>query len=403
MAAYAENKDRVIRKAAYLKKAEFMASIEDQIDEIYDQLVKVRDAMAKKMGYDNYVDFGYLRLKRSDYNSKDIEKYRDQVYREIVPIVNKLRQEQANRLEVEKLKEYDVSMFYKDINPRPIGSTNELVEKAYKMYSSISKETEEFFRYMKDNELLDLETKPGKRGGGYCAFIPEYNSPFIFSNFNKTSGDVDVLTHEAGHAFQVFTSSKFLNTFDLVWATLEACEIDSMSMEFFAHPYMDSFFGNQADKYRFMHLADSISFIPYGVSIDEFQHFVYENPDCGIKARKDKWHEIEKKYTPWRDYDGVKYYENGAYWQRQSHLFHTAFYYIDYTLAQVCAFYFYLSDLKDHETAWNKYYELCKLGGSKSFLNLLKTVGIPNPFIEGTLKSIMEPLIKRLEELKEKI
>lgn len=399
MTVYANSKDRNIRKAADLKRAEYMESIEEKLDSIYDRLVSVRTNMAKKLGYENYVDFGYLRLGRSDYNAKDVAAYRKQVFDYVVPVAAKIIKTQSKRLGISEIKAYDIPMFYKDGNPNHGKSKDELVASAKEFYSKLSKETKEFFTFMVEHDLMDLETKPNKSGGGYCTLIPDYKAPFIFSNFNGTMGDVDVLTHEAGHAFEVYTASKLLPISDIFWPTLEACEIHSMSMEFFAYPYMDLFFTEDAKKYRFKHLSEAITFIPYGVCVDEFQHYVYENPSATPQMRKDKWKELEKKYTPWKDYDGVSYYERGCYWQRQSHIFNEAFYYIDYTLAQVCAFQFLIMDRENHDTAWKTYYNLCKLGGSKSFVNLLSSVGLKNPFEKGTLEEIMPKLEQILKEI----
>ncbi len=399
MTVYANSPDRSIRKEATKKVSEFMSSIESTVDEIYDKLVHVRDTMAKKMGYDNYIDFGYIRLGRSDYNQHDVALYRKQVKEVIVPIAKKIIASQAKRIGITDFKNYDIPMFYRDGNPKPKGNKDELVNKAMQMYSSISAETKEFFNFMCENELMDLETKPNKQGGGYCTVIADYKAPFIFSNFNGTMGDVDVLTHEAGHAFECYTAAKNLPISDIYWPTLEACEIHSMSMEFFAHPYMDLFFEDDAAKYRFKHLAEAITFIPYGTCVDDFQHFVYENPNATPEERKKYWAKIEKEYTPWKDYDGNKYYENGGYWQRQSHIFSTAFYYIDYTLAQVCAFQFLVLNNENHENAWSKYYDLCKLGGSKSFTGLLDAVGLKNPFENGSLNEIMPKVCDILETL----
>lgn len=399
MTVYANSLDRQVRKSAELKRVEFMESIESKVDELYDKLVKVRTRMAQKLGYKNYVDFGYLRLGRSDYNSKDVAKYREQVLEYVVPVAKKIVKQQAQRLGLSDFKNYDIPIFYKDGNPNHGKDMSSLVESANQFYTKLSQETAEFFKLMQDNGLMDLETKPNKAGGGYCTLIADYKAPFIFSNFNGTMGDVDVLTHEAGHAFEVYTASKLLPVSDVFWPTLEACEIHSMSMEFFAYPYMDYFFDTDAKKYRFKHLSEAITFIPYGVCVDEFQHYVYENPEATPSMRKAKWRELERKYTPWKDYDGISYFERGCYWHRQGHIFSSAFYYIDYTLAQVCAFQFLLLDRKNHETAWKKYYDLCKLGGSQSFVQLLESVGLENPFEEGSLKKIMPKLEKVLKEI----
>lgn len=398
MSVYTNSLDRSTRIAAYEKIAEFMEGIEAEIDTIYDELVKVRTQMATKMGYSNYVDFGYIRLGRSDYDSTKVAKYRKQVLESIVPIAEKIISEQATRLGISDFAFYDIPLFYPDGNPNHEKTKEELVCAANQFYSELSKETKEFFQFMQEHELMDLETKPNKAGGGYCTMIPNYKAPFIFSNFNGSMGDVDVLTHEAGHAFQIYTASQVIPSSSIYWPTLEACEIHSMSMEFFAHPYMDLFFKKDATKYRIKHLSEAITFIPYGVCVDEFQHYVYEHPTASIADRKKKWRELEQLYTPWKNYAHIPYYERGNFWQRQSHIFQNAFYYIDYTLAQVCAFQFFILDQKNHQVAWKKYQELCQLGGSMSFLDLLKKVGLANPFEEGCLDQIMQELMPLLEK-----
>jgi M3 family oligoendopeptidase len=267
-----------------------------------------------------------------------------------------------------------------------------MVKNAQKMYSELSPETEEFFSYMVKKDLFDLETKPNKQSGGYCTFIQDYKSPFIFSNFNGTSDDVDTLTHEAGHAFQVY-ESRNIDIPELVFPTLEACEIHSMSMEFITWPWMNLFFEENELKYKFSHLSSSMLFIPYGVTVDEFQHVVYENPNMTPEERRRVWRTIERKYLPWIDYDDNSFYENGGYYFRQGHIFGNPFYYIDYTLAQSCAFQYWVKfNLGDKEQAWNEYLHLCKVGGSKPFLELLKEGNLQSPFMDSTMETIIEPI-----------
>ena len=256
------------------------------------------------------------------------------------------------------------------------------------MYEDLSKETGEFFKFMQENHLMDLVAKKGKAGGGYCTFIEDYKAPFIFSNFNGTSGDIDVLTHEAGHAFQVYSSRHF-EIPEYYWPTYEACEIHSMSMEFFTWPWMDLFFKEDTDKYKFSHLSDALLFLPYGVSVDEFQHWVYENPEATPKERKLQWREIEKKYLPHKDYEGNDYLENGGFWQRQGHIYNSPFYYIDYTLAQICAFQFWKRSRENQEEAWADYVKLCKLGGSMSFTKLVEAANLISPFEDGCVESVV--------------
>lgn len=245
---------------------------------------------------------------------------------------------------------------------------------------------------------MDLVSRPNKRVGGYCAPLPDYKAPFIFANFNGTSGDVDVLTHEAGHAFAGMVSSKHNELMELNAPTLDACEIHSMSMEFFTYPWMELFFGESAQKYREKHLVDALLFVPYGVCVDEFQHIVYENPDLSPEARRGAWRALEKKYLPHRDYDGDAYMEAGGFWQKQHHIYSAPFYYIDYTLASMSAFEFFGRMQEDRERAWADYMALCEAGGTLPYTGLLKLANLSSPFEEGGVKRAIAAAVKAVEQ-----
>ncbi|PWJ95601.1 M3 family oligoendopeptidase [Oceanotoga teriensis] len=393
--------DRSKRKEAMKTIFGWFDEHQNEFDDIYDQLVKVRDKMAKKLGYDNFIELAYYRLSRTDYNAEDVANYRKQVEEFVVPVASELRKRQKERINLDKLYYYDEDYSFEGGNPKPEGSTEEKVNKAQKMYKELSKETEEFFNFMVENELMDLDSKKGKTPGGYCTFIFDYDSPFIFSNFNGTSGDVDVLTHEAGHAFQSY-QSRHIELPELLFPTLESAEIHSMSMEFITYPWWDLFYGEQTEKAKFMHLSEALLFIPYGVSVDEFQHWVYENPEATPESRRKKWSEIEKKYLPERDYDGVDYLVNGGFWQKQSHIYESPFYYIDYTLAQICAFQFFKKFNEDRKIAWEDYLRLCKAGGSKPFTGLINIANLKNPFKDGSLKETIDFVESYLNKINDK-
>lgn len=383
--------DRNMRKRATEARYEFMAQHEADLDRIYDEQVKVRTRIAHKLGYENFVELGYVRMLRSDYNADMVANFRKQVVDYIVPISQSLKKRQAKRLQMDKLKFYDEDFKYTTGNATPKGDPAQIISNGTKMYKELSPETDQFFKYMQQNELMDLVSKKGKRGGGYCTYLFRTKSPFIFSNFNGTYEDVDVLTHEVGHAFQAYQSSD-LPVPEYIFPTSDGAEIHSMSMEFFAWPWMELFFEEDADKYRFSHLAGALEFIPYGVLVDEFQHVVYSNPEMTPAERKQAWHELEKKYLPSRDYDGITYLEQGAFWQKQSHIYTTPFYYIDYTLAQLCAFQFWKKSKEDFTSAWDNYLELCKAGGSMSFLKLVDLAGLKSPFEDGAIQSVIHDI-----------
>ncbi|MGC6590201.1 M3 family oligoendopeptidase [Paenibacillus sp. Dod16] len=385
---FQQSTDRNMRKRAMEASSGFMAENEANFDRIYDDLVKVRTKIAKKLGFNNYVELGYARMARTDYNAEMVANFRNQVLEHIVPVASKLKERQQKRIDVDQLLYYDENFSFKSGNATPKGDPDWIVNHGAKMYEELSPETHEFFTFMQENGLMDLVAKKGKQSGGYCTYISEYGAPFIFSNFNGTSGDIDVLTHEAGHAFQVYESRGF-EVPEYGFPTYEACEIHSMSMEFFTWPWMDRFFEDEADKYRFDHLASGLIFIPYGVTVDEFQHFVYENPDATPAERKRAWREIERKYLPHRNYDDNAYLEQGGFWHKQGHIFSTPFYYIDYTLAQICAFQFWKKMHEDQSAAWADYLNLCRQGGSKSFTELVKVAGLISPFEDGCVTSVI--------------
>lgn len=396
MTPFAQSKDRDTRKRAQEALTDFYEANEASFDDIYDQLVKVRHQIALKLGYENYVPVGYAKMTRSDYDHHMVANYRKQVFESLVPLTQRLRKEQAKRLGLQSLKYYDEDLKFLSGNATPKGSPAEIVEWGRQMYKEMSPETHEFFELLYNNNLMDLESKKGKAGGGYCTFFNDYKVPFIFSNFNGTSGDVDVLTHEAGHAFQAYSSRHF-EIPEYLFPTMESAEIHSMSMEFFAWPWMDLFFKEETEKYKYSHIASSLLFIPYGVTVDEFQHWVYENPTATPQERKQIWRQIEKKYLPHRDYEDNAFMERGGFWFKQLHIFQAPFYYIDYTLAQICALEFWSKAHENREVAWQDYLRLCQAGGSMSFLGLVKHAGLHNPFVDGTIDHIVKPVSQWLD------
>ncbi len=380
--------DRATRKKATTTKWNFYAENAEAIEGIFDQMVKLRHQMAQKLGFRTFTEVGYARMRRSDYTPEMVANFRKQVREHIVPIASALYARQSKRLGLPKLNIYDEEYKFASGNPKPIGTPEQIVANAAKMYQELSPDTDAFFTRMQAANLMDLVNRDGKATGGYCTYISKFDAPYIFSNFNGTSGDIDVLTHEAGHAFQVWSSRSFpLEEYH--WPTADAAEIHSMSMEFFTWPWMHLFFGEQTDKYRFIHLAGAIQFLPYGVAVDEFQHIVYENPDMSPAERNAVWKKLEQTYLPHRDNDGIEHLEAGRFWHKQSHIFNSPFYYIDYTLAQICAFQFWVKDRRDHQAAWADYVRLCRAGGSLSFLDLVKLAGLKSPFEDGCVQSVV--------------
>lgn len=385
--------DREVRKGAYKALSNYFLSVTDEIDTIYDRLVKNRTKQARILGYENFVELGYYRMMRNCYDKDMVANFRKQVKESFVPFVEELHEERRKRLGLEKLSYVDEDSYFLDGNPEPTGTPKEIVAAGQKMYSELSEETKEFFDFMQQNELFDLLGRKTKRAGGYMTYLPDFESPFIFANFNGTSGDVDVMTHECGHAFQGFITRKdeIREHNDI---GMETAEIHSMSMEFFTEKWMDLFFGEKADAYRQMHLEDGAAFVPYGCMVDEFQHIVYENPDMTPAERKQAWKKLEIEYKPHLDYEGDPFFGEGGFWQKQHHIFDLPFYYIDYCLATICAMQFKIKMDQNYKEAWNDYLKLCKLSASDFYINMLEEVGLKSPFEDGTICWIVEKIKK---------
>lgn len=383
---YFEDEDREVRKAAWKKYEEFFASHEKRFEEIWDELIKVRNEQGRNLGFENFIPLGYMQQGRTDYNAAAVASFREQVKEELVPLCSKLYEAQAKRLNLDKVRVYDENCVFADGNATPIGNDDELVEIAREMYKDMSKETGEFIDFMIDHELLDLKNKPGKASTGYMTSILKYKAPFVFSCFNGTIGDIQVLTHELGHAFAGYEAMRNQPIADYYSESTDIAEIHSMSMEQFAYPYAEKFFGDKADKFRFQHLQEAITFVPFGVAVDEYQHIVYAHPELTPKERTAEWKKLEAKYMPWRDYDGMEFFGRGGWWYHKIHIFLYPFYYINYTLTTMGAMEFKKKMHEDKTSAWNDYMNLCKVGGSKSYLETLAYANLSDPFKPGSVK-----------------
>ena len=355
--------------------------------------------MGKKLGYTDFTELGYYRMRRNCYDKQDVQKFREAVQKYVVPVAAKIYERQAERLGKSYPLSYaDAAIEFRSGNPKPKGNPDEIVASGKKFYDWLSPETSEFFNHMIDDELMDLLSTKGKQGGGYCTSFQDYKTPFIFANFNGTQHDIEVITHEAGHAFAAYLNRNRV-PYECIWPSLEACEVHSMSMEFFAEAFSEEFFGEDAGKYNYSHLADALSFIPYGTMVDHFQHIVYENPELSPAERHAKWKELVQIYQPWLKLDGeIPFYSEGEGWQRQHHIYSSPFYYIDYCLAQTVALQFWNMIQKDQKGAWQHYMAYTKQGGSVVFTKLLKNAGLESPFQESCLRGICDTAAKYLSD-----
>lgn len=395
---YKESVHRDVRRKALEAEGTFFDGHREEFDEIFDKLVKNRTEQAKLLGFESFVELGAIRRMRNCYTPRDIADFRDRVVESLVPITQRLKERQARRLGIADFKFHDNALKFKDGSATPQGTPEEILAAGKKMYEELSPETSEFIKMMFDNELFDVLAKEGKAPGGYCTGLEDYGCPFIFSNFNGTSGDVDVLTHEAGHAFADYISIGQVDIHALRCPTMEGAETHSMSMEFLTAPWHHLFFGEQTDKYQLSHAEDALLFIPYGCLVDHFQEEIYRNPGMTPEERNETWLRLEKRYRPYVDFDGLPFYARGAGWQRQLHIYLYPFYYIDYCLAQVMALQVFALSLQDRDAAWKKYMDFVRLGGTKTFTELAHTVGLRSPLDQGCVRDVCEAAFRWTEE-----
>ena len=385
---YKESPDRAVRRAAFEAEGKVFDANREELDEIYDKLVKNRNAQGRMLGYDNYIQLGYDRLGRNCYGAKELQEFRDQIATDLVPIIAEVKEAQRKRIGVDRLCIYDDKFRFSDGNAKPEGTAEEILAAGKAMYQNLSPETREFIEAMFDGEMFDVLSRDGKAPGGYCTSFPTYKMPFIFSNFNGTSDDVDVLTHEAGHAFAFYRAMHSDINPNLQEPTIEACECHSMSMEFLTQDYHKNFFGKNTAKYELAHCEDSLDFIPYGCMIDEFQHRMYENENLTPEERNAVWEELEHKYRPWLDMDNLPFYGRYSHWQWKLHVYLHPLYYIDYCMAQTVAFQLWTLSLKDKEAAWKKYLAFVDAAGTKTFAELCHSAGLRVPYEQGTIRDI---------------
>ena len=385
---YKESPDRAVRRAAFEAEGKVFDANREELDEIYDKLVKNRNAQGRMLGYDNYIQLGYDRLGRNCYGAKELQEFRDQIATDLVPIIAEVKEAQRKRIGVDRLCIYDDKFRFPDGNAKPEGTAEEILAAGKAMYQDLSPETREFIEAMFDGEMFDVLSRDGKAPGGYCTSFPTYKMPFIFSNFNGTSDDVDVLTHEAGHAFAFYRAMHSDINPNLQEPTIEACECHSMSMEFLTQDYHKNFFGKNTAKYELAHCEDSLDFIPYGCMIDEFQHRMYENENLTPEERNAVWEELEHKYRPWLDMDNLPFYGRYSHWQWKLHVYLHPLYYIDYCMAQTVAFQLWTLSLKDKEAAWKKYLAFVDAAGTKTFAELCHSAGLRVPYEQGTIRDI---------------
>ncbi len=386
LAVHRGDPDRARREAASRAKWSFYAGHREQLDGIYDELVQLRAGIAKTLGHSDFIETAYRRRRRVDWGRDDVSRFRARIREHVVPLAATLRAQQQDALGLDALRVWDEEVPDSRGAPTPKG---DLIEAGREAFGALHPELGAFFDVMVQRGLLDLPVRDGKAPGGFCTTFPEPRLPFIFANCNGSKDDVKVLVHEVGHAFQKWCSRP-LPWIDQVRCSAEAAEVHSMGLEFLSWPALDAFFGDEVDRFRRQHLIRALTFLPYGVAVDHFQHRVFENPSASPAERHAIWQEMEATYLPWRSYGDLPHASEGGFWQGQRHIYVYPFYYVDYALAQTCALQLWHRSLDDHAGAMTEYVALCGRGATEPFQAMVRSAGLRSPFDEGVLAEVVQ-------------
>jgi M3 family oligoendopeptidase len=385
---YLQDPDRETRHAAERARWSAFEERGERLDAIFDGLVRLRDRMARKLGYASFTELAYRRMRRVDYGSQDVANYRVEVLRVVVPFAQELVKRHAAQAGFEPPYFWDEAVLGVHKRVAPLGDLDWIMARTCEALAAIDPMLGEFAQVIVERTLFDVENRPGKAIGAYCTQFPTHRIPFVFANFNGSRSDVRTLMHELGHAFQAWRS-RDKAALDYMSPTYESAEIHSMSLEFLSWPQMERFFGADADAYRREHLLDAMLFLPYGVAVDHFQHLVYEHPAATPAERHAMWQEMERRYLPWRAYGDLAFPGKGGLWQEKRHIYVAPFYYIDYTLALCCALQFWVRAEADRDATLGAYVALCTRGGEAPFGELVRSAGLRSPFEPGVLAGVV--------------
>jgi M3 family oligoendopeptidase len=389
------SEDGAIRKEAFTNYRQWFLDHRSEIAGLFGQLVTLRDQMGKNLGHATYIPLGYLGMGRTDYGPEQAATFRAGIREYAVPLQTELYKRQAQVYGTPTLKPWDVEYDPELSLPSGIVPVDTQLDKAQRIFDALSPQLGAHFTRMRREGLIDLENRKGKRAGAYCTSFSDEGRVAIFCNSTGDPDDVATLTHEMGHAFQGW-ESQVIDAVDLQWPTSDAAEIHSMGMEYLAMRHMDEFFSAaDAEKFRRERWKRSVELLCWVAIVDEFQHWAYEHPQASIEERDAAWRRIWGVYKPGIDYTGIEDYIQARLYC-QGHPFWMPFYYIDYAIADTGAMQLALIDAESHERAMDAYLTLCRVGGTKSVLDIFATAGMRSPFDPTLMRDLMAHAAKEL-------
>ena len=377
---------------AFLEKKELFGSM-------LERLVSLRDTIAKENGFSNYLEYMDINYSRIGYGEKEMDAFVSEVKEYVVPVLSHIFEETRKRLGLEEMTVADISLMFVDGNAKPSGGADVLKEAAKKMYKALSPEMEAFFTGMLDSHSIDVDFSPNKVSGmGFCTDLKKGMYPFVFGNLDGTSWDVTVFTHEVGHAWQSYASDQNLDLTLFREMPLDAVEIPSKTMELFSYPFAEEFFGKDGDKFRFAHFRNAVKEIVAYTSVHELNTWIYTHVGASFDEINEKWMEIQSSYYPNVSYGEMEEEEKkGAGLLRNMGIFMFPRYLISYVFSEMCAIDLFMEYLKDKDKALDSYNRLCRVGGSKSYPEILSAAGLEPSYKKGRVKDVMEKVKAYLE------
>ncbi len=401
---YLLEQDRSVRERAFRMGAGAYLEHREELAALFDRMVQFRHALGREAGFDNYRDYAFTAKYRFDYTPADCLRFHNSVERAVLPAIGRLHEDRRRRLGVDTLRPWDLQ-----VRPTrtsrlvPFETADEFLSGAQRIFDSLDRELGGHFAQMVDEQLLDLESRPGKAPGGYCTRLPFRGKPFIFMNAVGVHDDVSTLIHEAGHAFHAFATADI----PYLWQRStghEAAELASMTMELLAAPFLAAPTGfyspaDAADA-QIEHLEDLLLGLPHIACVDAFQHWIYTDGIDALPEQRDaKWLQIRARFEPDVDYSRLES-ERIARWYRQSHIHTAPFYYIEYGLAQLAALQVWRHSLRDPAGALTRYKEALAIGGTRSLPEIYRAAGASLVFDPEEMVPLVTEVERRIATLR---
>lgn len=398
MARYLEETDRSLREEAWRLVAERRLVDRGALDELFDRMLALREQIARQAGCADYREYAFRQRERFDYTPEDCLRFHDAVERQVMPLARRLVEDRRQALGLDVVRPWDMHVDPQGRPPlRPFETATQLASGVEEIFSRVDPALGRQFRFLRDRELLDLESRKGKAPGGYQSTLNERRVPFIFMNAVGRDDDLRILLHEGGHAFHMLAARRDPIA-EYRDAPLEFCEVASMGMELLASDHIGVFYPSNEDARRSHRemLERSIALFPWVATIDAFQHWLYTHPGHSHAERRHAWTQTFRRFNPGVDHSGLEEIE-ASLWHRQLHLFLAPFYYIEYAIAQIGALQVWRRARQDRAEAVRRYLGALALGGTAPLPALFAAAGAEFDFSAGTLGPLMDELSVVLE------